>query len=62
MFSLRILRDLAGSDVNQSEEDYVLLRLLRRDDRLSGTAIAYPTPNRLEYLLPFDTELRRRAP
>ena len=55
-------RDLAGSDVNQSEEDYVLLRLLRRDDRLSGTAIACPTPNRLEHLLPFDTELRRRAP
>lgn len=52
---------LPASDVVQTPDGYVLLRLVRRDDELSGTAIAYTSAHRLEHLYPFATQLRRKA-
>jgi CubicO group peptidase (beta-lactamase class C family) len=50
---------LAGRDVIQ-KPGYVLLRLVRRGDQLSGTMIAYATPEGLRHLYPFPLTLRRR--
>ncbi len=52
---------LPASDVVQTPDGYVLLRLLRRGDELSGAAIAYASTHRLEHLYPFAAHLRRRA-
>ncbi len=52
---------LPASDVVQTPDGYVLLRLLRRGDELSGAAIAYASAHRLEHLYPFAAHLRRRA-
>ena len=52
---------LPASDVVQSPDGYVLLRLVRRADELSGAAIAYASPHRLEHLYPFAAHLRRKA-
>jgi len=52
---------LPASDVAQTPDNYVLLRLLRRGDELSGTAIAYATEQRLEHLYPFAARLRRKT-
>lgn len=52
---------LPASDVAQKPDGYVLLRLLRRGDELSGTAIAYAAEHRLEHLYPFAARLRRKT-
>jgi CubicO group peptidase (beta-lactamase class C family) len=52
---------LPASDVVQSTDGYVLLRLLRRGDELSGAAIAYTSAQRLEHLYPFAAHLHRSA-
>lgn len=51
---------LPASDVAQTPDDYVLLRLLRRGNELSGTMIAYASPSRLEHLYPFPAHFRRK--
>jgi CubicO group peptidase (beta-lactamase class C family) len=53
---------LPASDVAQTPDGYVLLRLLRRGEELSGTMIAYASPSRLEHLYPFAARLRRIRP
>ncbi|HEX9794484.1 MAG TPA: serine hydrolase domain-containing protein [Planctomycetota bacterium] len=50
---------LPSADVDQTSDGYVLLRLVRRGDQLSGAAIAYAAPSRLEHLYPFAARLRR---
>lgn len=52
---------LPAADVAQTPGNYVLLRLLRRGDELSGTAVAYATEQRLEHLYPFAARLHRKA-
>lgn len=51
---------LPAPDVDQTPDGYVLLRLLRRGDELSGAAIAYASEHRLEHLYPFSAHLRRK--
>lgn len=51
---------LPASDVAQTPGGYVLLRLLRSGNELSGTMIAYASPSRLEHLYPFPAHLRRK--
>ncbi|HYC58421.1 MAG TPA: serine hydrolase domain-containing protein [Thermoanaerobaculia bacterium] len=50
---------LPGSDIAQKPGGYVLLRLVRRGDQLSGTMIAYASPEGLRHLYPFAVSLRR---
>ncbi|MCK5034962.1 MAG: beta-lactamase family protein [Candidatus Sabulitectum sp.] len=52
---------LPASDVAQIPNGYVLLRLLRQGDELSGAAIAYSSIHRLEHLLPFRCCLQRKT-
>ena len=51
---------LPAADVAQEPNGYVLLRLLRSGDELSGAAVAYSSVHRLEHLLPFICNLRRK--
>ncbi len=51
--------DLPSEDVAQNGEGYVLVRLVRRGDRLSGTMIAYASPAGLRHLYPFPVALVR---
>lgn len=50
---------LPARDVAQQPGGYVLLRLVRRGDQLSGTMIAYASPEGLRHLYPFPVTLRR---
>ncbi len=50
---------LPGSDIAQKPGGYVLLRLVRRGDQLSGTMIAYASPEGLRHLYPFPVTLQR---
>ena len=50
---------LPGRDIAQKPGGYVLLRLVRRGDQLSGTMIAYASPEGLRHLSPFPVTLRR---
>jgi CubicO group peptidase (beta-lactamase class C family) len=50
---------LPAADVAQKPGGYVLLRLVRRGDTLSGTMIAYASPEGLRHLYPFAVNLRR---
>ncbi len=52
---------LPASDVVQMPDSYVLLRLVRRANELSGAAIAYASAQRLEHLYPFAAHLHRKA-
>lgn len=52
---------LPASDIAQTPEGYVLLRLLRRGNDLSGTMIAYASQSRLEHLYPFPAHLRKES-
>ncbi len=52
---------LPAPDVVQKPKGYVLLRLLRHGEKLSGAAIAYSSVHRLEHLLPFSCHLRRKT-
>lgn len=54
-----IAATLPGSDIAQKPGGYVLLRLVRRGDQLSGTMIAYAAPEGLRHLYPFPVTLRR---
>ncbi len=49
---------LPSGDIAASDEPLLLLKLLRTGDRLSGTVVAYSSPQRLDYLLPFPVSLR----
>ncbi|HEY0156135.1 MAG TPA: serine hydrolase domain-containing protein [Thermoanaerobaculia bacterium] len=50
---------LPGSDIVQKPGGYVLLRLVRRGERLSGTMIGYAAPDGLRHLYPFPVALER---
>ncbi|HKS21489.1 MAG TPA: serine hydrolase domain-containing protein [Thermoanaerobaculia bacterium] len=50
---------LPAEDVMQ-KPGYVLVRLVRRGDEMSGTMIAYATPDGLRHLYPFAVHLRRQ--
>ena len=50
---------LPAADVAQKPGGYVLLRLVRRGDTLSGTMIAYAAPEGLRHLYPFAVTMRR---
>lgn len=50
---------LPGRDIVQKPGGYVLLRLVRRGDALSGTMIAYASVEGLRHLYPFPVTLRR---
>jgi CubicO group peptidase (beta-lactamase class C family) len=50
---------LPARDVAQQPGGYVLLRLVRRGEQLSGTMIAYASPEGLRHLYPFPVTLRR---
>ena len=50
---------LPAADVEQKPGGYVLLRFVRRGDRLSGTMVAYASPEGLRHLLPFPVTLER---
>ncbi len=52
---------LPAPDIAQKPNGYVLLRLLRHGDELSGAAIAYSSVHRLEHLLPFRCYLLRKT-
>jgi CubicO group peptidase (beta-lactamase class C family) len=39
----------------------LLLKLVRTDDRLEGALVAYASPERLKFLLPFQVSLQRKA-
>lgn len=54
-----IAATLPAGDVEQKPGGYVLLRLVRRGDRFSGTMIAYASPEGLRHLYPFPVTLRR---
>jgi CubicO group peptidase (beta-lactamase class C family) len=50
---------LPGQDIAQKPGGYVLVRLVQRGDQLSGTMIAYASPEGLRHLYPFAVMLRR---
>ena len=50
---------LPGRDIAQKPGGYVLLRLARRGEQLSGTMIAYAAPDGLRHLYPFPVRLQR---
>ncbi|MCM2316517.1 MAG: beta-lactamase family protein [Thermoanaerobaculia bacterium] len=50
---------LPGRDIAQQPGGFVLLRLVRRGNELSGTMIAYASPDGLRHLYPFPVKLNR---
>ena len=52
---------LPAADVAQVPGGYVLLRLVRHGDELSGAVVAYASPEGLRHLLPFAARLRRSS-
>jgi CubicO group peptidase (beta-lactamase class C family) len=54
-----IAATLPGGDIAQKPGGYVLLRFVRRGDQLSGTMIAYASPEGLRHLYPFPITMRR---
>ena len=50
---------LPGQDIAQKPGGYVLVRLVQRGDQLSGTMIAYASPEGLRHLYPFAVTLHR---
>ena len=54
--------DLPGRDVSQRRGGLVLLRMMNRDGKLTGMAVAYSSEQRLEHLYPFRAELVRDRP
>jgi CubicO group peptidase (beta-lactamase class C family) len=52
---------LPSADISAADEPLLLLKLVRNGDRFSGAVVAYSSPERLEYLLPFPIELGRQA-
>lgn len=53
--------DLPAEGVSTGPGRYLLLRLMRRGNSLSGALVAYSSEERLEYLLPFPAHLERAA-
>ncbi|HEY9025762.1 MAG TPA: hypothetical protein VIP05_15780, partial [Burkholderiaceae bacterium] len=52
---------LPGAGTTEGVGHYVLLRLLRHGDRITGALVAFSSLERLEYLLPYPVSLRRQA-
>lgn len=50
---------LPAADVTAGDDSLLLLKLVRTGDRLAGAVVAYASPTRLEYLLPFAITLER---
>ena len=50
---------LPSRDIGANDEPILLLKLVRSGDHLSGALVAYSSVRRLDYLLPFKTELSR---
>lgn len=50
---------LPAQDVIQEPGGYVLLRLVLRDDKLTGAFVAYASPEGLKHLYPFAVSLRK---
>lgn len=51
---------LPGKGTTSGPGHYVLLRLVRQGDRITGALVAYSSEERLEYLLPYSVSLRRQ--
>jgi CubicO group peptidase (beta-lactamase class C family) len=51
---------LPTNSIAASDEPLLLLKLVRTQNRLSGAVVAFASPQRLDYLLPFAIELERR--
>lgn len=49
--------NLPGRDVSRGRDGLVLLRMMNRDGKLTGMAVAYSSEKRLEHLYPFRAEL-----
>jgi CubicO group peptidase (beta-lactamase class C family) len=52
---------LPSSSIAVGDEPLLLLKLVRTRDRLSGAIVAYSSPQRLDYLLPFAMALERNG-
>jgi CubicO group peptidase (beta-lactamase class C family) len=52
---------LPSKDIAATDEPFLLLKLVRNGDEFNGAVVAYSSRQRLDYLLPFPIELRRRA-
>jgi len=53
---------LPSRDIGANDEPLLLLKLVRTGDHLRGAVVAYSSVRRLDYLLPFPTDLRRIQP
>jgi len=53
---------LPSRDIGANDEPLLLLKLVRTGDHLRGAVVAYSSVRRLDYLLPFPTDLRRVQP
>lgn len=51
---------LPAHDIGATDVPLLLLKLVRTHNRLSGAIVAYSSPQRLDYLLPFSIELERK--
>ncbi len=51
---------LPGNGTTSGPGRYVLLRLVRHGDRITGALVAYSSEERLEYMLPYPASLRRQ--
>ena len=51
---------LPGKGTTSGPGHYVLLRLVRQGNRITGALVAYSSEERLEYLLPYSVSLRRQ--
>jgi len=52
---------LPAAGVSRGSGRYLLLRLVRHANTLTGALVAYSSEERLEYLLPFEARLERRS-
>lgn len=50
---------LPGSGIAADDNPLLLLKLVRTQSRMTGSIVAYSSPKRLDYLLPFAMELER---
>ena len=52
---------LSATDIAKKPDGYLLLRLLRNGEKLSGAVVAYAASHRLEHLYPFAACLHRKS-
>jgi CubicO group peptidase (beta-lactamase class C family) len=50
---------LPTNGIAKDDKPFLLLKLVRTNNRLSGSVVAYSSPQRLDYLLPFAIELEQ---